>query len=97
MSGLAGLLKHGGKPKASKSHENEENIYSKVLKRKLPPENDILYDAELKLFLMDGFVFPVPAFFQLKKSTVQFSHVNRPVMLVLAGHGTQGAWSTRLT
>jgi hypothetical protein len=67
MSGLANLLKHSNRSKPSESNENEENIYSKVLRRQLPPENSRVLDAELMLLLMDGFVF--------KFSSVLFNHV----------------------
>jgi hypothetical protein len=91
MSGLAGLLKgHGGKSKAHRSNEDVRNIYSKAQKRTLPPENEILFDGDLKLFLMDGFVFSCT---RLIGSRSQ--HFNSPCRRffarVLAGHGTQGA------
>jgi hypothetical protein len=91
MSGLAGLLKHGGRSKASKSHENTENIYSKVLKRNLPLENEMIFDQELKLFLMDGLVFPLFTPFLIQEVHSPIQPCQRIYYLYLAGHGTPGA------
>jgi hypothetical protein len=58
MSGLVDLLRHvphEGHHHVAKTEENVENIYSKVLKRNLPPENEIIFDEELKLLLIDGY------------------------------------------
>lgn len=56
MSGFGGLLRHASKSKSGGSDNSAENVYFNVLKRQLPPENQINFDAELKLLLMDGFV-----------------------------------------
>jgi hypothetical protein len=83
MSGLASLLKHGGRSKQTDPNESAEDIYSKVLRRQLLPENQRLFDEELMLLLMDGFVRS-----NLLECNSAIS--SRCVTYLLAGHGTQG-------
>lgn len=51
-----GMSDYWSRSNPTQSNNYADNIYCKVLTRQLPPGNQIFFDEELKLLLMDGLV-----------------------------------------
>ncbi len=88
ISGMADLLNYcSRKSKPNQSNNNADDMYNKVLMKQLPPRNQIVFDEELKLLLMDGLVFC--------QSSGQYNNFKRFLSSTFAENGMRGGWSAQ--